>query len=314
MSKIKIGVSTCLLGHKVRYDGGHKRDPYIIDILGEYFEFVPVCPEVEAGFPTPREAFRLVGDIDKPRMITQKTGKDVTDRMQRWSHKRCDALADEQLRGYIFKSKSPSSGRWRVKVYNDKGMPQHKGVGIFARIFTDRFPGIPVEEEGRLNDLKLRENFIERVFVYDNWLNYRASESPGGLVTFHTRHKLLIMAHSVEDYRKLGRLTASIKQEPFPKILADYEKGLMHALALKTTLKKHVNVMQHIMGYFKKQLNQDQKAELLELFNEYKAGYLPLIVPVTMLNHYVRRFSIDYLADQVYLNPHPTALKLRNHA
>ncbi|HPQ41432.1 MAG TPA: DUF523 and DUF1722 domain-containing protein [bacterium] len=311
---IKIGVSTCLLGEKVRYDGGHKRDPYIIDILGQFFEFVPVCPEVEAGFPIPREAFRLVGDPDNPRLITQKTKIDYTDRMNTWAEKRCDQLEKDELRGYIFKSKSPNSGLFRVKVYNDKGMPIQKGTGLFARVFTRRFPLIPAEEEGRLNDLPLRENFIERVFVYHHWLVFKAAHSPKGLVEFHTRHKLLLMSHDVPGYRACGKLVAAIKQQPFAAIIRQYEDLLMKTLAHRATVKKHINVMQHVMGHFKTHLDSDQKAELLELFESYRAGHIPLIVPITMLNHYVRRFEVKYLKDQVYLNPHPMELKLRNHA
>lgn len=312
--KIKIGVSTCLLGEKVRYDGGHKRDLYIINVLGQYFDFVPVCPEVEAGFPVPREAFRLVGDPDNPRLITQKTKIDYTDRMNTWAAARCDALASEDLRGYIFKSKSPNSGLYRVKVYNEKGMPIHKGTGLFARAFIDRFPLMPVEEEGRLNDLPIRENFIERVFVYHHWLAFKAAHSPGGLVTFHTRHKLLLMSHDVPGYRVGGKLVAAIKQKPFPEIIREYEQLLMNTLEQRATPRKHVNVMQHVMGHFKKHLDSDRKAELLELFDAYREGHIPLIVPITMLNHYVRRFDVEYLKDQVYLNPHPMELKLRNHA
>ncbi len=314
MDKIKLGVSTCLLGRKVRYDGGHKHDPFITGVLGRFFDFVPVCPEVEAGFPIPREAFRLVGDIDNPRLMTQKTGVDHTDHMVDWSHSKCDALQKENLRGYIFKSKSPNSGLYRVKVYNDKGMPIQKGTGIFARVFTERFPLMPVEEEGRLNDLILREHFIEKVFVYHHWLEFKAADSPGGLVRFHTTHKLLLMSHSVDHYRQCGKLAAAIKTRPFKDIVSDYEQALMDGLSKKATTRKHINVMMHVMGFFKKIISGDQKTELLELFDQYRNGFIPLIVPITLLNHYVRHFNLDYLQNQLYLNPHPMELKLRNHA
>ncbi|MBN1879005.1 DUF523 and DUF1722 domain-containing protein [bacterium] len=314
MNKIRLGVSTCLLGHKVRYDGGHKRDPFIIDVLGKFFDFVPVCPEVEAGFPIPREAFRLVGNVDEPRLITQRTKIDHTDRMITWAHARCDALAAENLSGYIFKSKSPNSGLFRVKVYNDKGMPIQQGVGLFARVFTERFPVIPVEEEGRINDLSIRENFLERVFVYNRWQSFASNPSPGGLVSFHTVHKLLLMSHSIEHYRRCGKLVASIRQQSFTDLVNDYRQIVMDCMKFKATIKKHINVMMHIMGHFKKYLDSDQKAELLELFDRYRNEFVPLIVPITMLNHYVRRFNLSYLNDQLYLNPHPMELKLRNHA
>ncbi len=314
MEKIKVGVSSCLLGYNVRYDGGHKRDPYIIDILGQFFEFVAVCPEVEAGFPVPREAFRLTGEIDHPRLITQKTRIDHTDRMITWAGSRCDDLARENLCGYIFKSKSPNSGLFRVKVYNDKGMPLQQGVGLFARVFTERFPLIPVEEEGRINDLIIRENFLERVFVYHHWLTFLENADPGSLVNFHTTHKLLLMSHSVEHYRRCGNLVASIRQRPFKDIILEYCNLMMDCVKLKATIRKHINVMMHVMGYFKKHLDSDQKAELLELFDRYRQEHIPLIVPITMLNHHVRRFDLGYLKNQLYLNPHPMELKLRNHA
>jgi uncharacterized protein YbgA (DUF1722 family)/uncharacterized protein YbbK (DUF523 family) len=314
MDKIKLGVSTCLLGRKVRYDGGHKHDSYITGILGQFFDFVPVCPEVEAGFPIPREAFRLVGDVETPRLMTRKTGIDHTDHMIDWSHSKCDVLAETNLRGYIFKSKSPNSGLYRVKVYNDKGMPIQKGTGIFAGVFVKRFPLMPVEEEGRLNDLGLRETFIEKVFVYHHWLLLKAANSPGGLVQFHTAHKLLLMSHSVDHYRQCGKLVASIKTRPFKDIVSDYEQALMDGLSKKATIRKHINVMMHVMGHFKTLVSSDQKSELLELFDQYRDGFIPLIVPITLLNHYVRQFKLDYLENQLYLNPHPLELKLRNHA
>ncbi|MBN1296972.1 DUF523 and DUF1722 domain-containing protein [bacterium] len=312
--KIAIGVSTCLLGKNVRYDGGHKRDPYIITILGQFFRFVPVCPEVEAGFLVPREAFRLVGDPESPRLMTQKTAIDYTDLMNTWATNRCHQLETENLRGFIFKSKSPNSGLYRVKVYTNKGMPVHAGTGLFARVFTQRFPLIPVEEEGRLNDLPIRENFLERIFVYHRWLLFKAAHSPRGLVEFHTQHKLLLMSHDLPGYRACGTLVASIRQQPFDAIIRQYEQLLMKTLAYRATIRKHINVMQHIMGHFKKHLDSDRKTELLELFASYRDGLIPLIVPITMLNHYVRRFDVGYLKDQVYLNPHPMELKLRNHA
>ena len=313
MDRMKLGVSTCLLGHKVRYDGGHKRDPFIIDILGRFFDFVPVCPEVEAGFPVPREAFRLTGDPGQPRLITQKTLIDHTDRMIAWAEARCDQIARENLCGYIFKSKSPNSGLFRVKVYNDKGMPLRQGVGLFARVFTRRFPLTPAEEEGRLNDLEIRENFLERVFVYHHWMTFRQNPSPAGLVRFHTVHKLLLMSHSIDHYRRCGNLVASIRQTPFDDILDAYGRILMEGVKMKATIRKHINVMMHVMGHFKKHIGPDQKAELLELFESYRNGHLPLIVPVTLLNHHVRTLDLAYLKEQLYLNPYPAELKLRNH-
>ena len=313
--KIKLGVSACLLGHKVRYDGGHKRDRFITDILSRYVEYVPVCPEVETGLGIPREALRLVGDPVSPRLVTVKTNRDTTERMLRYARRKIIQLEKENLCGFIFKSKSPSSGMERVKVYNEKGMPVNKGVGIFARVFMEHFPLIPVEDEGRLHDPRLRENFIESIFTLKRWRE--ALVGKGGLSTlvdFHTRHKLLIMSHSPNHYRAMGKLVAAGRQVPVSELFSTYESLLMEAMKLKTTIKKNINVLQHIMGYFKKQLSRDEKQEVLEIIANYRNGDVPLIVPITLMNHYVRKYREAYLSRQFYLKPHPIELHLRNHA
>jgi uncharacterized protein YbgA (DUF1722 family)/uncharacterized protein YbbK (DUF523 family) len=310
-----LGVSRCLLGDKVRYDGGHKHDPFLTRTLGEYVEYVPVCPEVECGLPIPREAMRLVGNPDAPRLVTQKTGIDHTRRMQDWAMSRLDELEQEGLCGFIFKSKSPSSGMERVKVYAENGNLVGQGVGIFARMFMQRFPLLPVEEEGRLHDPLLRENFIDRIFVLRRFRDMtKAGQTLGNLVTFHTRHKLQILAHSPEIYRAMGRLVAKGKEIPKDQLFRNYIEHLMHAMRMKATPPKHRNVLQHIMGYFKNDLHPEEKQELLDLINKYARGIVPLIVPVTLLNHYVLKYEEFYLQDQTYLHPHPVELKLRNHA
>jgi uncharacterized protein YbgA (DUF1722 family)/uncharacterized protein YbbK (DUF523 family) len=312
--RIRMGVSACLLGQQVRYDGGHKHDRYITDILGEYLEFVPVCPEVEAGFPIPRETFRLVGDSENPRLVTSRSNIDHTERMLAWAEKRVRELEKENLCGFIFKSDSPNSGLSRVKVYNAKGMAEKKGVGLFARAFTRHFPLLPVEEEGRLNDAKLRETFIEQIFTLKHWRESLAcGRSMKNLVDFHTRHKLLVLSHSPAHAKRMGKLVAEGKQTPIGEVCTQYEGLLIETLRLKTTVKKNMNVLEHILGYFKEQLSADEKQEMLEIFDRYRREFVPLIVPVSLLNHYVRKFGQPYLKQQVYLNPHPIALKLRNH-
>lgn len=314
-NRIKIGISACLLGENVRWNGGHARDRYLTDTLGLYVEYVPVCPEVECGMGIPRETLRLVGDPDNPRLVTSKTEIDHTGRMARWAHNRVKDLEQEDLCGFVFKKKSPSSGLYNVPVKTSKGMPQKKGQGLFARAFTAHFPLIPVEEDGRLHDLKLRETFIEQIFTLKRWREtLTKGKRMSNLVDFHTRHKLLMMSHSPKHSRMMGKLVAEGKGIPAKDLFAQYETLLMEALRLKTTLKKNINVLQHIMGYFKRQLSPDEKQELLEILKQYRKEYVPLIVPVTLLNHYVRKYKQPYLAQQVYLNPHPMALKLRNHA
>jgi uncharacterized protein YbgA (DUF1722 family)/uncharacterized protein YbbK (DUF523 family) len=310
--RINIGISTCLTGENVRWNGGHARDRYLTDTLGLYVNYVPVCPEVECGMGVPRETLHLEGDPDNPRLVTSRTNIDHTDRMNKWARQRVKALSKEDLCGFIFKKKSPSSGLFNVAVRNDRGIPQHNGQGLFARAFTTHFPLIPVEEEGRLHDPKLRETFIEQIFTLKRWretLGKRKSVSR--LVDFHSRHKLLIMSHSPNRARMMGKLAAGGKSPDMIDRFDRYEALLMEALRLKTTLKKNINVLQHIMGYFKKDLSSDEKKELLDIFDQYLRGFVPLIVPVTLLNHYVRKYDQPYLEKQIYLNPHPLELKLR---
>lgn len=312
--RIKIGISSCLLGNNVRYDGGHKLDRYIRDTLGEYFDFVPVCPEVECGLPVPREPMRLVGDHRDPHLVTSRTGVDHTQRMKSWAGMRVNGLEKESLCGFIFKKGSPSSGMERVKVYNPKGMPHKQASGLFARAFMDHFPRIPVEEDGRLHDPKLRENFIERIFALKRWRDFLGHrKNLGKLVEFHTCEKLLLMSHSPKHFRDLGKLVGRGKSMPLKTLFEAYEKGYCDALALKSTRAKNTDVLQHIQGYFKKQLSADEKQEMVELIFRYHKGIVPLIVPVTLANHYVRKYQQRYLLQQTYLNPHPVELQLRNH-
>jgi len=312
--RLKLGISSCLLGHEVRWNGGHKLDKYLAYTLGQFVEFVPVCPEVEAGFGVPRESFRLVGDAEHPRLITFKSKMDHTDRMMDWAAKRVRELEKEDLCGFIFKSDSPSSGMIRVKVYNEKGMPHKVGVGIFARAFMKHFPLIPVEDDGRLNDPLIRENFILQIFTMKRWRDILAGKpAMGRLVDFHTRNKLLIMSHSQKHYRVMGKLVADGKQMPIEELYEKYQNLLMEAVKSKTTIRRNANVLQHLMGYFKKQLTADEKKELLEIFEQYRRELVPLIVPITLINHYVRKYDQPYLKLQTYLNPHPMELKLRTH-
>ncbi|HPX60259.1 MAG TPA: DUF523 and DUF1722 domain-containing protein [Deltaproteobacteria bacterium] len=310
---IRIAVSSCLLGEPVRYDGGHKLDRYITDTLGNYFQFVPICPEIGCGLPVPREAMRLEGDPAAPRLMTNRTRVDLTGQMLAFCHSRTAAMETEDLCGYIFKSKSPSSGLYRVKVYNS-GMPAKTGRGLFAAAVTERFPLLPMEEEGRLHDADIRENFLERVFSYRRWKDFLAGRPDlGALVEFHTRQKLLVMSHSIEAYRELGRLVAHGREQEQEELLRQYEQHFMSALALHATVKKQTNVLMHIMGYFKIQLDSSEKAELLEVIGQYHDRLVPLVVPLTLVRHYVRKYAQPYLQNQVYLSPHPAELMLRNH-
>ncbi len=314
MEKITIGISSCLLGNPVRYDGGHKWDRYITDTLGAYFDWVPVCPEVEYGLPIPRESLRLVGDPASPRIVTTRTNIDHTDGMLTWAGEKLKALEREDLCGFIFKARSPSSGIGGIKVYTASGMPSHRGTGIFGGAFIRHFPLIPVIDDGRLHDPQLRENFIERVFVFKRWKDFvKTNPSLKDLIAFHTAHKLLILAHSPKHLRALGKLVADAKGRDRGAVLSEYIRLLMEGLQLIATVKKNSNVLLHLAGYFKNKLASDDKKELLDIVDRYHKKYVPLIVPIVIINHYVRKFDEPYLQTQYYLHPHPMELMLRNH-
>ena len=311
---IRVGISACLLGREVRYDGGHKRDPFLVETLGTFIEWVPVCPEVEAGFGTPRPAMRLLDDDGRVRLVTVDTGTDLTLQMDRYARRRVAQLEGERLSGYVLKKNSPSCGLERVKVYTTRGMPLRSGRGLFAQRLLERFPHLPLEEEGRLTDPRLRENFIERVFAYARVQElFDGRWTVGSVVRFHTAHKLVLMAHSPQAYRDIGTLVATASELPRSEIRERYIEAFMGALSVMATRRRHVNVLQHMAGYLKKQLDPDSKAELHGAIDDYGSGYVPLIVPITLLRHYVRTHHIDYLAGQVYLEPHPKELMLRNH-
>jgi uncharacterized protein YbgA (DUF1722 family)/uncharacterized protein YbbK (DUF523 family) len=314
---IRLGISTCLLGQNVRYDGGHKLDRFLVNTLGQYVEWVPVCPEVETGMSIPRESLRLVGDPKAPRLVTIKSGQDYTERMQTWARERLEQLAEAKLHGFVFKSKSPSSGLFRVKVYTKKGMPSKIGTGIFPREVMQRFPLLPLEEEGRLHDMRLRESFIDRVFAYYRWQNLmEQNPTPGGLVQFHTAHKLTLMAHSPSHYREMGRLVAQAGTLPWEELEERYGQSLMEGLQVMTSPGKHANVLQHVMGFLKDKLSREDKAELLDYIKDYGKGLVPLIVPLTLLSHHLGRYEDDvpdWVHQQVYLHPYPKELLLRNH-
>jgi uncharacterized protein YbbK (DUF523 family)/uncharacterized protein YbgA (DUF1722 family) len=264
--KIRLGVSACLLGKNVRFDGGHKLDRFLTDTLGKYVDYVPVCPEVECGMPVPRESMHLEGNPESPRLVTTRTKVDMTGQMAGWAARRVAEMGKEELLGFIFKSDSPSSGMERVKVYNDNQMAHRRGVGIFARAFMRHFPLLPVEEEGRLHDPGLRENFIERVFTLARWrLMLGRKESRGNLAEFHTKHKFLILSHSRAHYRQMGRLVARAKEIPLKELFEEYQKLLMECLKLRATPNKNADVLMHMAGYFKDQISQEEKRELLEI-------------------------------------------------
>ena len=311
---IRIGISACLLGERVRYDGGHKRDAYLVQTFGRYVEWVPVCPEVEMGLGTPRETLRLVRTGGDTRLIMPKTGADHTEAMRAYASRRIAELAKEDLCGYILKKDSPSCGMERVRAFDVHGVPAKSGRGLFAEALLQHFPHLPIEEEGRLSDPRRRENFGERVFAYRRLRTLFAGRwKVGELVAFHTAHKMLLMAHSPKAYESLGRLVAGAKAVPRAELRERYEAEFMRALGEIATTKRQVNVLLHLLGYFRAQLDDDSRRELLSVIDDYRRGLVPLIVPITLIRHYVRRFDVTYLRGQIYLEPHPKELMLRNH-
>lgn len=313
---VRLGIATCLLGERVRWDGGHKRDEFLLGTVAPHVEWVPVCPEAESGMGVPRPPVRLVRAPDGgTRMVDPKSGADHTATMERFARARTRALEAEDLDGYVLKKDSPSCGMERVRLYSDAGMPERKGVGLFAAELTRRLPWLPVEEEGRLNDPRLRENFFVRVFAHRRLKTLFAGRwGPGDLVRFHTAEKMLLLAHDPAGYRDLGRLVAAVKATPRAELRDRYAAGFLGALRKLATARKHVNVLQNMQGHFSDVLDAPARAELTALIEDFGRGLVPLIVPVTLIRHYVRRFGVEYLAGQTYLEPHPKELMLRNHA
>ncbi len=316
---IPVGISACVLGQGVRFDGGHKLDRFIRDTLGAYVRFVPVCPEVEMGLGVPRETLRLARGGDDEggavRLVAPRSGTDHTERMESFARMRVMQLGKENLCGYILQNGSPSCGMERVRVYSKPGVaPARNGRGLFAQELMRQLPNLPVEEDGRLNDAGLRENFVERIFAYRRFRTlFGGAWQMGDLVAFHAREKLLLLAHDRTTYQELGRLVAGAKGRDRDQVAIEYEALFMAGLRKMATRGKQTNVLEHIAGYFKKLIDASDRQELQEVIASYRAGHVPLVVPVTLLKHHVRRHDIEYLAQQTYLDPHPIDLMLRNH-
>ena len=314
--KPRIGISTCLLGESVRYNGGHLKDAFLTNTVSKYVEWVPVCPEAESGMGIPREPVRLVEENGKVKMKGVKSKNDHSVTMEKWTQSRIDELKDSNLHGYVFTKDSPSCGLFRVKTYgtNDQVVLRN-GRGKFADALSSTFENLPVEENGRLNDPRLRENFIERVFVYKRWTELiEEGRSPRNLIDFHSQLKLTLMAHSVVHYREAGRIVARAGIDEWNSITNEYENVLMSAMQRLATAKKHANALQHAMGFLKQDLSSDDKIELMGMIDQYRVGQLPIIVPVTLLRHHINKIGgPKWLTNQTYLDPYPSEMMLRNH-
>ena len=310
---MQLGISTCLLGEKCRYDGSGCKDQFIVDTLSQYFEFIPYCPE-SVIFGTPRESIRLVEQNNEVRVLTNKTKKDVTQELKDISQTLCNKIEDDELCGFILKSKSPTCGMERVKVYQPINAPsEKKGVGIFANEIQKLYPYLPMEEEGRLNDPWLRENFLVQVYAYSDFQKFlKTSPSHKDLVEFHTGYKYLIYSKSHDSYKILGSIVANHAKDPFSEVLKNYQKSFYEAINEKGSIKKTYNVLLHIFGYFKKLLSKEEKEHVLNSCDEYKKGIIPLIAVIKLLNLYVKKFDDQYLKKQKFLHPYPAELGLRS--
>lgn len=309
----RIGVSACLLGHQVRYDGGYKRNQFLIDELDEHVKFVPVCPETAIGLGIPRPPIRLVGEPENPRVLgVADSSLDVSRQLQEYAESQVAIFGN--LSGFVLKKNSPSCGMQRVKVYSPAdNSASRKGTGTFAQVIMQRLPLLPVEDEGRLNDAILRENFINRVYVYQRWQQLLDKGlSASGLIDFHSAHKYMLMAHSKASYQRLGKLLSDLSCNTLPAIAGEYAEEMMTTLKRRISRERHVNVLQHIMGYLKKRIDTNDKAELTTSIEAYHRGEIPLIVPITLLQDYFRNHQNTYMARQFYLSPYPENLGLRN--
>lgn len=311
--KIRIGISSCLLGNKVRFDGGHKKSDFIVDIMSNHVEFVPFCPELEIGLGVPREAIRLIGNPKKPDLVSSKDSSvNHTQAMIDYSASISNKI--ENLAGFIFKTKSPSCGPRSVNVYQGHGKIPQKGKGVFADYLITNFPNLPYEDEGRLNDAVLKENFIVKVYVYSRFRDLiKNNLEIKNFIKFHERHKLIYMSHSLEYYKKLGVLVGNIKKYKLDNFINIYLHEMMACLNLRPTTKKHANVLYHILGYFKKSIDSCDKEQCIKLIEDYRNNLKPLVAPITLLNYFLSKYNNGYLLDQYYLNPYPDELMLRNY-
>ena len=311
-SSIKVGISSCVLGERVRFDSGHKVSNFVTKELSPYFDFVSVCPEVGVGMPVPRPTIRLVSNEERVALVeTKNPENDHTDNMLTYSADKVDELQSEQLCGYIVCAKSPTCGMERVKVYS-KNSAAKEGVGLYTQTLMQKMPWLPVEEDGRLNDPVLKENFITRVFCLNDFYGSMDGEpTRGKIIDFHSRYKLTLMAHHPESYRSLGRLVADVANYEIEDFYQEYRLGLMKALTNRASRKNNTNVLMHLQGYFKRSLTKEEKEELATVIHDYRIGMLPLLAPLTLIKHYLNTYPDEYLAKQKFLEPYPQEMRLR---
>ncbi|KKC99604.1 MULTISPECIES: YbgA family protein [Photobacterium] len=309
---IPVGISACVLGEKVRFDGGHKRNRFVTDELAKFVQFRPVCPEMAIGLPVPRPTIRLVQQDNGERLVDSKGGElDFTDKMKSFADQHISAI--QSLCGFVVCAKSPTCGMERVKLYIPNGNTVPGGtVGVFTKQLMAAMPWLPVEEDGRLQDPVLRENFVFRIYaLHDFYQNVGNSLTLDAFVKFHSRYKFVLMAHSPTAYREMGRLVAGIKDWDLAEFFVEYRQQFMHALSKHARRSNNTNVLMHLQGYFKRNLTREQKQELLDLIESYRLGHQPILVPLALIKHYLKEYPDPYLQLQTFLNPYPEELKLR---
>jgi uncharacterized protein YbgA (DUF1722 family)/uncharacterized protein YbbK (DUF523 family) len=309
---MKIAVSACLLGEKVRFDGGHKHDRFVTDELGKYASFAPFCPEAIA-FGTPRPSIRLVNKESDYRVISNKNGDDLTDELIEKSYQELYKIVQNDLSGIIFKSKSPSCGMGSAKAYLENGFADSKADGVFVAICKEKFPLLPMEEEGRLQDDWLRENFIMQLFAYNSFeVLKKSNPTIKMLVDFHTKNKFLLQAKDEKIYRVLGNIVGNHEKLPFDELLSNYEYNFKTAIAKKSSIKRNRNVLEHMSGFFKNELSSVEKETLHEQIEEYAQKIVPIVVPLSTIKLYAKKYNNEYLLGQVFLDPYPKELALRS--
>jgi uncharacterized protein YbgA (DUF1722 family)/uncharacterized protein YbbK (DUF523 family) len=313
-AKIKIGISSCLIGKNVRFDGGSLKPELINKVFPKYFNYTSFCPEVEIGMSIPRETIRLQKENDRIHLVAPKSGNDYTDEMTSYSKNKVQSLSQSNICGFILKKDSPSCGMERVKIYDPNKVPTKTGVGIFAQELKACFPLLPIEEEGRLNDIRLQEHFVERVFTLDRLKKFLITlPGPGKLMSFHANHKMQLMVHHPEKYRQLGSKVAGVRKEDMENFLKEYQQKFLEIMQKKPTIKQHIDVLYHLLGFFKTHISAEEKKEFIDLVEQYRNGQIPIIVPLTMIKHYLKKYPIDWLGSQTYLDPYPPELKLRSY-
>jgi len=310
--EIRVGVSACVVGENVRFDSGHKQSNFVTKELAKVFSLVPVCPEVGIGMPVPRPTIRLISNEERISLVeTKNPSKDYTEKMLHYSRNKANELLQQDLCGYIVCAKSPTCGMERVKIYAHSQATK-SGVGLYTQELQKAMPWLPVEEDGRLNDPVLKENFVTRVYCLKDFYDSMGDvPTCGKIVAFHSRYKLTLMAHHPESYKKMGKLVAKVKQYDPKEFYQQYRLALMEALSHKATRKNNTNTLMHIQGYFKRALDRVEKQELSKLIENYRIGILPLLAPLTLINHYLKKYPDSYLAQQQYLEPYPEELRLR---